>query len=196
MMSELPPTATTAIRWLVVITPPGPSDRNLTRQCGDRLREARERRARHAGTDLPDAGFAMCDARIDYRQDAGVDHFARIDAGRRAPEIERRKREAAIAAERDMGHRHGVGHRVLSRATDELHVGRRRGHGEAAEARRFGNGTVTEIRCGIRDAVAREIKAVDDRCRSREPLLTGTAQANGEIDAIAAHGGDHAAAAN
>ena len=58
---------------------------------------------------------------------------ARVDARRRAGEVERGQREGAVAPERDLRHRQRVGERVLRRAADELDDRRRRRHGEAAE---------------------------------------------------------------
>ena len=50
-----------------------------------------------------------------------------------------------------MAHRGGVGDRILRRAADEVDDGGGGCHGETAEPRGFGDGTVAEIGSGVRD---------------------------------------------
>src|SRR5918994_3609075 len=116
-ISELPPTATTAVRSLNAIGLPSRArlSRDLVGKGDHRLGEAGKRRTHDTGADLADSGRAMGDAGIDDRRDPGVDHLARVDPGGRAGEVERRQGERAVAAERDVGHLVGVRDRILRR---------------------------------------------------------------------------------
>ena len=93
--------------------------------------------------------------------------FARIDAGRRAGKIHRRKCQRAVAAEGDVAHRRSIGDRVVRRAADEIDDGRRRSHGEAAEPGSLGDRAVAEIGRGVSDRIAWKIKAIDHRAPER-----------------------------
>ena len=144
----------------------------------------------------PTPALRVRDAGVDDRQHAGIGDQPRVDAGRRAAEVERRQREGRIAAERDGQHPPAVRGGIGGRAADELHDRRRRRHREAAEAVGLGDGRVAEVRRGVLDGVAGEVEAVD-RIRGRlEPLVAGAAQADAEVDAVARHDRDHAAAGN
>jgi hypothetical protein len=58
-------------------------------------------------------------------------------------------------------------------------------NGEAAESRRLGDGTVAKIGRRIRDRIAGEIQAVDDRCWCRKPAIPGATRLDAELNAVA-----------
>src|SRR5690349_110547 len=123
------------------------------REREHRLREARHRSAHDAGTDLPDARFAVRDAGGDHRADAVVDDLADIDAARRPGEVECRQRHCGIASDRYVVQLASIGDRFGHAAADQLHERRRCREGEAAEAGRLADRTVAEV--GIRVLLAK-----------------------------------------
>ena len=58
-------------------------------------------------------------------------------------------------------------------------------NGEAAESRRFGDGTFAKIGRRIGDRIAGEIQAVDDRCWCRKPAIPGAARLGAELNTVA-----------
>src|SRR5688572_2534820 len=69
-----------------------------------RLFERFHRRTDEAESDLADAGFAVGDAGVDARQDAGRHDLLEIDAGGRAAEAENRNGELGMLGEGDLVH--------------------------------------------------------------------------------------------
>jgi len=58
-------------------------------------------------------------------------------------------------------------------------------NGEAAESRCLDDGAVAKIGRRIRDRIAGEIQAVDDRCWCRKPAIPGGARLDAELNAVA-----------
>jgi len=58
-------------------------------------------------------------------------------------------------------------------------------NGEAAESRRLDDGAVAKIGRRIRDRIAGEIQAVDDRCGCRKQAIPGAARLDAELNAVA-----------
>ena len=58
-------------------------------------------------------------------------------------------------------------------------------NGEVAGSRRLGDGTFAKIGRRIRDRIAGEIQAVDDRCWCRKPAIPGAARLGAELNAVA-----------
>ncbi len=61
-------------------------------------------------------------------------------------------------------------------------------NGEAAESRRLGDGTFAKIGRRIRDQIAGEIQAVEDRCWCRKPAIPGAARLDAELNAVTGSG--------
>ena len=104
------------------------------------------------------------------------------------------KREGAVLPERDVAHGDRVGDRVVRRAADEIGDRRRRRHRKAAEARGLGDRAVAEVGRRVGDRIAGEIQAIDHRGRAGEPSVAGAGELDAEVDAVARHRDDHAAA--
>ena len=189
-MSAFPPIATTARRSIVMPpSPSGPADPERGAEGGDRAREAGQRRAGDPRADLADARPAVGDPRVDDRRDPGVDDPAGIDPGRGADEPEGWQRIRRVAGERDPPHQAGELQGVGRAAAHEADDGRCRGHRKPADPERLRDRAVAEIRIGVVGAVAREVQAVRDPDRRREPRIPGAGQADPEIHAVAGHRG-------
>jgi hypothetical protein len=128
------------------------------------------------------------DAGIDGRRDPGLDHEADVDSGRHAGEVERRNGPGRIGADRDLRHRSGE--RQGLRRASRPHIGddgRRRRHGEAAEAHGLHDGRVAHVGIRIPLAEAGKIDALRHLHRGGEPAVAGAGDADAEIGAVAAH---------
>src|SRR5712672_3198080 len=148
MIKELPPTATIAVLILLSITflanAYSTDAASALMACAKQSSGARVNPAPICPTPaslcampvlmigrmLVSSTYLVRDAGVDDRQDVGVEHLAGIYAGRRASEVQWRQREGIVAPERDVGHRHRIGDRVIWRAAHELYDCRRRRHGK------------------------------------------------------------------
>ena len=161
------------------------------RQRPHRRGEAGHRRAHHTGADLADARLFVGDARVDGGRDAGFGDKAHVDAGGDAGEVERGDGPLGVLRRRDLAHGAGEDGCVRRRAgADETDNRRRRRHGEAAEPDGLHDGRVAHVRVGVGGGETGEIEPHRHFHRRGEPGIARAADADAEVRAVTAHGGD------
>ena len=140
----------------------------------------------------------MSDAGVDARGDAFFHHFANVDAGRCAAEIEHGHIEEFVLGVGDFVHFHGGVDGVFRRAADKSDDGGCGCHGESADACRFGDGAVADVAAGVFFGESGEVQSFRGGDGCGEPAgfvaqAADTADADAEIGAVARHGGNNGA---
>ncbi len=141
----------------------------------------------------------MGDAGVHARGDAFFHHFADVNAGGCAAEIEYGHIEEFVLGVGNLVHFHSGVDGIFGGAADEGDDGGGGCHGKAADTRGFGDGAVADVAAGILFGKAGEVQSFGGGNRGGEPAgfvaqPADAADADAEIGAVARHGGHDGAA--
>ena len=107
---------------------------------------------------------------VNHRQNAGAAHARNIDSGRYAHKTKQRNGDVGVFAESDFTHLAREINGLFDRTTHQCHDGRRRRHGETANAVGFGDRAIANITSGIFRLVACKHRANHLLRRTGKPL--------------------------
>ncbi len=155
-----------------------------------RLDEGLAGGAGDTGADLADAGRLVQDAGVHDGRDAEAQHLAQVDAERGRGEIHGAGREGGVVRGAYALHgRHGPAG-VLHGAPHEGADARGAADDHAAQAHGLDDGAVADVAGRVLGAGAGIVEGLVQGRRGREDPVGEAADAQGEVDAVAAHGGD------